>query len=87
MQEFNNHTLISSYIQIAAVHYSLEEADVRVAWTLNSLLGTVVDDIFDIDGSTEELHNFIDLLTKYVSTDRINCMCVYARVYTCIHNC
>ena len=64
--KFDWHILISSYFLIAAVHFSPQEADARAAWTKASFIGTIIDDIFDVDGSREELSNIIELVEKYV---------------------
>ncbi|KAM7462294.1 hypothetical protein LguiA_030415 [Lonicera macranthoides] len=62
--DFDWHTLISSYIQLSSIHFEPELANLRIAWTQNSFVGTFVDDMFDVDGSREELLNLIELLKK-----------------------
>lgn len=63
---FDQHLLVSSYFQYAVGHFAPEFADARLAWGKHSTVGTLIDDMFDIDGSREELLNIIDLFAKYI---------------------
>lgn len=62
--KFEWHVLIASYVGFTVIHFEPESADARRTWSLNSLVGTIADDMFDIDGSREELLNLIQLMEK-----------------------
>ncbi|KAM7466015.1 hypothetical protein LguiB_013577 [Lonicera macranthoides] len=62
---FDWHILVTCYFQIAAVHFLPEEADMRALWTHIGVIGTFLDDMFDDDGSREELLNFVELVEKW----------------------
>ncbi|KAF5199661.1 Ent-kaurene synthase [Thalictrum thalictroides] len=53
------------YLTIACIRFSPEMSDVRISWTKNTFLVTMIDDLFDADGSKEELVNLIDLVKKW----------------------
>lgn len=53
------------YLAIAATLFPPEMSDVRMSWAKNSVLTTVVDDFFDVGGSTEELLNIVKLVEKW----------------------
>ncbi|KAM7466009.1 hypothetical protein LguiB_013571 [Lonicera macranthoides] len=61
------HKPVASVGKIAVVYFLPEEADVRALWTHIGLIGTFLDDMFDDDGSREELLNIVELVEKYVS--------------------
>ncbi|KAM7465911.1 hypothetical protein LguiB_013473 [Lonicera macranthoides] len=52
------------YLQSLLKTYGNAEADARAAWTKASFIGTIIDDLFDVDGSREELLNIIELVEK-----------------------
>ncbi|KAM7502842.1 hypothetical protein LguiB_001746 [Lonicera macranthoides] len=54
-----------SFFQIAAVYFLPEETDVRALWTHIGVIGTLLDDLFDDDGSREELLNILELVEKW----------------------
>ncbi|KAK3024984.1 hypothetical protein RJ639_043248 [Escallonia herrerae] len=58
------HVLYSSHFVVASVHFSPELADARMAWSEISIIGTILDDMFDIDGTRQELLNIIELVEK-----------------------
>ncbi|KAM7466317.1 hypothetical protein LguiB_013879 [Lonicera macranthoides] len=70
--DFDWHTLISSYIQLSSIHFEPELANLRIAWTQNSFVGTFVDDMFDVHGSREELLNLIELLKKWTGNSDVD---------------
>ncbi|KAM7466314.1 hypothetical protein LguiB_013876 [Lonicera macranthoides] len=70
--DFDWHILISSYIQLSSIHFEPELANLRIAWTQTSFVGTVVDDMFDVDGSREELLNLIELLKKWTGNSDVD---------------
>lgn len=55
------------FFSAAATFFPPELSDARMSWAKNGILTTVVDDFFDIGGSTEELLNLIQLVEKYLS--------------------
>uniref|UniRef100_A0A0D9X6J6 Uncharacterized protein n=1 Tax=Leersia perrieri TaxID=77586 RepID=A0A0D9X6J6_9ORYZ len=55
------HTLFSA----AATMFPAELSEARIAWSQNSLLTTVADDLLDSGGSREEMENFIALIDKW----------------------
>jgi hypothetical protein len=40
-------------------------SEARMAWSKNSILTTVADDIFDLVGSREEMENLVALIERY----------------------
>ncbi|KAK2979466.1 hypothetical protein RJ640_026364 [Escallonia rubra] len=62
---FDWHILYSSHFVVASVHFSPELADARMAWSKISIIGTILDDMFDIDGTRQELLNIIELVEKW----------------------
>ncbi|KAK2992548.1 hypothetical protein RJ640_001861 [Escallonia rubra] len=63
--ELDWHALYSSHFMVASVHFSPELSDARIAWSKISVIGTILDDMFDIDGPREELLNIIELVEKW----------------------
>ncbi|KAK3034838.1 hypothetical protein RJ639_032293 [Escallonia herrerae] len=47
------------------VHFAPEFSDARIAWSKISVIATILDDMFDIDGTREELLNIIELVEKW----------------------
>ncbi|KAG6509348.1 hypothetical protein ZIOFF_027333 [Zingiber officinale] len=67
--EFARQKQTYCYFSAAATLFSPQMSDARISWAKNSILTTVVDDFFDIGGSTEELHDLISLVEKFVMWD------------------
>ncbi|GMH02876.1 hypothetical protein Nepgr_004715 [Nepenthes gracilis] len=61
------------YFSAAATIFSPELADVRMSWTKNGVLTTVIDDFFDIGGSSEEQLNLISLVEQWDIKNAIDC--------------
>ncbi|KAK3024982.1 hypothetical protein RJ639_043246 [Escallonia herrerae] len=59
------HAFYSSYFVVASVHFSPELWDARNAWSKLAVIGTILDDMFDIDGPREELLNIIEMVEKW----------------------
>lgn len=60
------------YFSVAATLSSPELSDARISWAKNGILTTVVDDFFDVGGSSDELVNLIQCIEKWnvnVDTD------------------
>jgi len=48
----------------ASTMFPSELSEARLAYAMENILVTVVDDMFDVGGSKEELDNFITLIDK-----------------------
>jgi ent-kaurene synthase len=55
------------YLSASATIFPPELSDARISWAKNSVLVTVADDFFDVEGSKEELENLVALVQKYNS--------------------
>ncbi|KAG8043451.1 hypothetical protein GUJ93_ZPchr0458g22525 [Zizania palustris] len=53
------------YLSAAGTVFDPELSEARVAWAINGVLTTVVDDFFDVEGSIEELENLISLVEMW----------------------
>ncbi|KAM7466016.1 hypothetical protein LguiB_013578 [Lonicera macranthoides] len=53
------------YLQSLLKIYGKAEADMRALWTHTGVIGTLLDDMFDDDGSREELLNIVELVEKW----------------------
>ncbi|KAK1653822.1 hypothetical protein QYE76_071627 [Lolium multiflorum] len=53
------------YLATAATLFPPELSDARISWAKNSVLINVVDDFFDVAGSTEELENLLALVKNW----------------------
>ncbi|CAM8930460.1 unnamed protein product [Rhodiola kirilowii] len=53
------------YFTAVTIFISPELSDARLAWAKSALLTLVVDDLFDVTGSKEDLENFIHLVEKW----------------------
>lgn len=62
--KFARQKLASCYFSAAATLYQPALSDARMSWAKNGVLTTVVDDFFDVGGSTEELLNLIALVKR-----------------------
>ncbi|KAK2967945.1 hypothetical protein RJ640_026372 [Escallonia rubra] len=85
------HVLYSSHFMVASVHFAPEFSDARIGWSKISVIATIVDDMFDIDGTREELLNIIELVEKWdeyssadYSSDRNKI--VFSALYDTINN-
>nr|A0A5P8DI06.2 RecName: Full=Ent-atiserene synthase KSL1, chloroplastic; Flags: Precursor [Isodon japonicus] len=60
------------YFAAAATFFAPELSDARMSWAKNALMTTMVDDLFDVTGSVEEMKNLIQLVELWdvdVSTE------------------
>ncbi|KAK9152575.1 hypothetical protein Sjap_000055 [Stephania japonica] len=62
--EFARQKLSFSYFSIACTIFSPELSDARMSWTKNTVLTTIVDDLFDFGGSRKELANLISVFGR-----------------------
>ncbi|KAL8147274.1 ent-kaurene synthase-like 1 isoform X1 [Apium graveolens] len=63
--EFARQKTTYCYYPAAAMLFPPELHEARMSWSKHSILAVVVDDLFDIGGSMEELLNLIQLLNKW----------------------
>lgn len=64
---FARQKLAYFYLSAAGTIFTPELSDARILWAKNGALTTVVDDFFDVGGSTEELENLVALVEMYDS--------------------
>lgn len=58
--KFARQKLIYCYFSAAATLFSPELSAARVVWAKNGVITTVIDDFFDVGGSSEEIHGFVE---------------------------
>ncbi|KAM7250597.1 hypothetical protein ACFE04_022480 [Oxalis oulophora] len=63
--KFARQKLAYCYFSAAASIFPPELSNARTSWAKNGVLTTVVDDFFDVGGTTEELLNLIQLMEKW----------------------
>ena len=49
----------------ASTMFPSELSEARLAYGMKNILVTIVDDLFDVGGSKEELENLVTLIEKY----------------------
>ena len=55
----------------ACTMYPPELSDARLAYAMEIILVTTVDDLFDVGGSKEEMENLVTLIEKYQNSPQI----------------
>ena len=55
----------------ACTMYPPELSDARLAYAMEIILVTTVDDLFDVGGSKEEMENLVRLIEKYQNSPQI----------------
>ena len=55
----------------ASSMYAAELSDARLAYAMEIILVTPVDDLFDVGGSREEMENLVTLIEKYQNSPQI----------------
>ncbi|XP_048227987.1 ent-kaurene synthase, chloroplastic isoform X1 [Ricinus communis] len=63
--------LLNCYYANTAILAAPELAEARISIAKNSVLATVIDDLFDVGGSQEELQNLIQLVERWGETSSI----------------
>ncbi|KDP20673.1 hypothetical protein JCGZ_21144 [Jatropha curcas] len=63
--KFARQKIAYGFFAAAAVLFSPEHSDARIAWAKFTVLVTLIDDLFDVGGSEEELLNMIALVKKW----------------------
>lgn len=58
--KFARQKLLYCYFSAAATLFSPELSAARVVWAKNGVITTVIDDFFDVGGSSEEIHGFVE---------------------------
>uniref|UniRef100_A0A0D9W9B9 Terpene synthase metal-binding domain-containing protein n=1 Tax=Leersia perrieri TaxID=77586 RepID=A0A0D9W9B9_9ORYZ len=71
--KFARQKLAYFYLSAAGTIFDPEMSDARIWWAINGVLTTVVDDFFDVGGSTEELENLISLVEMWDEHDKKGC--------------
>ncbi|TQE02673.1 hypothetical protein C1H46_011742 [Malus baccata] len=71
--KFARQKLEYSYFSAAATLFPPELSDARISWAKNGVLGTGVDDFFDVGGSEEELVNLIQLVERWDVNVSVDC--------------
>lgn len=64
--EYVWHKGIYSYLSAAATIFAPKSSDARMSWAKNALMVFVIDDLFDVKGSVEEMRKLIELVELYV---------------------
>ncbi|CAO2036454.1 unnamed protein product [Urochloa humidicola] len=77
------------YLSAAGTIFTPELSDARILWAKNGVLTTVVDDFFDVGGSTEELENLITLVEMWDEHHKIQFYSeqveiVFSAIYTSV---
>ncbi|KAJ8775395.1 hypothetical protein K2173_023160 [Erythroxylum novogranatense] len=62
---FARQKLTYGYLSIAAVLIAPEDSEARISMTKNSVMSTMMDDLFDFAGSKEELENMLELFGRW----------------------
>lgn len=62
--KFARQKITYGFFAAAAVLFSPEHSDARIAWAKFTVLVTLIDDLFDVGGSEEELLNMFELVKK-----------------------
>ncbi|CAA7394308.1 unnamed protein product [Spirodela intermedia] len=78
--------LTSCYFSAAATLFPSEMSDARMSFAKNSVLATLVDDIFDNVGSKEELVNLLQLVDQWEEEHQVNCRSEQVKIiYSALH--
>nr|WJJ50356.1 diterpene synthase 2 [Cephalotaxus harringtonia] len=62
---FARQKLVYCYFSVASTLFSPEMSAARIVWTKNAVLTTVIDDFYDVGGSIEELHYFLEAVRRW----------------------
>ncbi|MED6146898.1 hypothetical protein PIB30_039054 [Stylosanthes scabra] len=63
--EFARQKLAYSYFSAAAVLFTPELSNARVSWAKNAVLGTVIDDFYDVGTTEDEKLNLVQLMEEW----------------------
>ncbi|OAY25859.1 terpene synthase 6, chloroplastic isoform X2 [Manihot esculenta] len=69
--KFARQKITYGFFAAAAVLFSPEHSDARIAWAKFTVLVTLIDDLFDVGGSEEELLNMFELVKKWDSHSEV----------------
>nr|ADB55708.1 (-)-ent-kaurene synthase [Picea glauca] len=85
---FARQKLIYCYFSAAATLFSPELSAARVVWAKNGVITTVVDDFFDVGGSSEEIHSFVEAVRVWdeAATDGLseNVQILFSALYNTV---
>ncbi|CAN6276891.1 unnamed protein product [Urochloa humidicola] len=78
------------YLSAAGTIFTPELSDARILWAKNGVLTTIVDDFFDVGGSTEELKNLVALVEMWDERHKIEFFSeqveiVFCAIYTSVN--
>ncbi|CAL5030107.1 unnamed protein product [Urochloa decumbens] len=78
------------YLSAAGTIFTPELSDARILWAKNGVLTTIVDDFFDVGGSTEELKNLVALVEMWDEHNKIEFYSeqveiVFSAIYTSVN--
>ncbi|CAO2043669.1 unnamed protein product [Urochloa humidicola] len=87
---FARQKLVYFYLSAAGTIFTPELYDARILWAKNGVLTTVVDDFFDVGGSTEELENLVTLVEMWDEHHKIEFYSeqveiVFSAIYTSVN--
>ncbi|KAK8449601.1 hypothetical protein SEVIR_7G245100v4 [Setaria viridis] len=87
---FARQKLAYFYLSAAGTIFTPELSDARILWAKNGVLTTVVDDFFDVGGSTEELENLVTLVEMWDEHHKIefyseHVEIVFSAIYTSVN--
>lgn len=61
------------YFSAAATLTAPELSDARMSWAKNCVLTTVIDDLFDVGGTMEEMKNLVELVERWDVSNSSDC--------------
>ncbi|CAL5014932.1 unnamed protein product [Urochloa decumbens] len=78
------------YLSAAGTIFTPELSDARIVWAKNGVLTTIVDDFFDVGGSTDELENLVALVEMWDEHHKIGFYSeqveiVFSAIYTSVN--
>nr|CAB3488227.1 unnamed protein product [Digitaria exilis] len=87
---FARQKLAYFYLSAAGTIFTPELSDARILWAKNGVLTTVVDDFFDVGGSTEELENLVALVEMWDEHHKLDFYSeqveiVFSAIYTSVN--
>ncbi|XP_057850325.2 copalyl diphosphate synthase 1 [Cryptomeria japonica] len=87
---FARQKLIACYLSAASTLFSLEMSTPRIVWTKNAILITVMDDFFDVEGSTEEIQCFVEAIRRWdprgVCNSSDNVKTLFSAIYNTVND-
>ncbi|XP_057822889.2 copalyl diphosphate synthase 1 isoform X2 [Cryptomeria japonica] len=82
--------LVYCYFSVASTLFSPEMSAARIVWTKNAVLTTVIDDFYDVGGSTEELQCFLEAVKRWdpagINSLPDNVKILFSALYNTVNN-